>query len=42
MVDELKVVRQGIRLLLESQGKMQVVGEGSSGFEQLRIIARDP
>ncbi len=37
LVDDHEVVRTGLRMLLESQQKMEIVGEASSGYEALKL-----
>ncbi len=41
MVDEHKVFREGIRLLLESQGKMQVVGDTGDCSQAVNLADRE-
>ena len=41
IVDEQKVFRQGIRLLLESQGKMQVVGDTGECGKAVSLAGRE-
>jgi YesN/AraC family two-component response regulator len=38
IVDDHKVVRQGIRSLLESENDLRVVGEGSDGLDGFRLV----
>ncbi|HBW79805.1 MAG TPA: DNA-binding response regulator, partial [Sphingobacterium sp.] len=39
LVEDHMVVRNGIKLLLESQGEFTVIGEASDGAEALSILA---
>ncbi|MEZ5089520.1 MAG: response regulator transcription factor [Micropruina sp.] len=41
LVDDHEVVRQGLRLLLETSDEIEVVGEASDGVEALRAVADD-
>jgi len=40
LVDDHTVVRQGLRLFIEMQNDMEVVGEGSNGLEAVELAAR--
>ena len=40
LVDDHAVVRQGLRLFIEMQEDMQVVGEGGSGLEAVQLAAQ--
>ena len=43
LVDDHAVVRQGLRMFIEMQNDMQVLGEGSNGVEALELATRlDP
>lgn len=38
LVDDHKIVRQGVRSLLESESDFRVIGEAGSGVEAMRLI----
>ena len=38
LADDHKIVREGLRLLIESQTEMQVVGEANNGLEVLELV----
>ncbi len=40
LVDDHTVVRQGLRLFIEMQNDMEVVGEGANGLEAVELAAR--
>src|SRR4030043_2003227 len=40
LVDDHAVVRQGLRMFIEMQNDMKVVGEGSNGIEAVDLSAR--
>jgi NarL family two-component system response regulator LiaR len=40
LVDDHSVVRQGLRMFIEMQNDMQVVGEGANGLEAVELAAR--
>jgi len=40
LVDDHAIVREGIRLVLESQDDIQVVGEASNGMEALQLVTQ--
>ncbi len=39
LVDDHAVVRQGLRMFIEMQNDMEVVGEGANGFEAVELAA---
>ena len=41
LVDDHDVVRTGLRMLLESQSDIEIVGEASSGAEALELVRRE-
>jgi len=40
LVDDHAILREGLRLLLERQGDMEIVGEASDGRQALEVVAR--
>src|SRR5436190_18676692 len=40
LADDHAIVREGVRLCLESMGDMEVVGEADDGYEALRLVGR--
>lgn len=40
IIDDHKVLRQGIRMLLEIEADFQVVGEAAGGIEGLKLVGR--
>jgi NarL family two-component system response regulator LiaR len=40
LVDDHSVVRQGLRMFIEMQSDMQVLGEGANGLEAVELAAR--
>ena len=38
LADDHPVVRQGVRVLLEAQADLQVIGETGDGLEGLRLV----
>ncbi len=40
LVDDHAVVRQGLRMFIEMQNDMEVVGEGANGLEAMELVAK--
>ena len=40
LVDDHAVVRQGLRMFIEMQNDMEVIGEGANGLEAVELAAR--
>ncbi len=39
LVDDHAVVRSGLRMLLENEGEMEIVGEASSGLQAIQLVS---